>query len=136
MGTLAEQTNNPLNIRYNPANRWQGQTGELKGFCVFRNRAYGFRAGYKLLVNYIKNGHDTLEKIISRFAPPAENNTENYIKYVEDDCIIDRRLKLGAETIHDYWTIIIIIRAMARMESGVFYDEQQINLFINYPEKY
>ena len=136
MGTLAEQTNNPLNIRYNPANRWQGQTGELKGFCVFRSQAYGIRAGYKLLVNYIKNGHNTLEKIISRWAPPTENNTENYIRFVEDDCIIDRTQRLGFETIHDYWTIIMIIRAMARMECGIFFDEQQINLFINYPEKY
>lgn len=136
MATLADINNNPLNIRYNPANRWQGQTGENKGFCVFKSKAYGFRAGYRLLVNYLKNGHDTIEKIVGRFAPSHENNTENYIRFVEDDCIIDRKQNLGYESIHDYWTLIMILRAMARMESGTFYDEQQINLFINYPERY
>ena len=136
MATLADINNNPLNIRYNPANRWQGQTGENKGFCVFKSKAYGFRAGYRLLVNYLKNGHDTIEKIVGRFAPSHENNTENYIRFVEDDCIIDRKQSLGYESIHDYWALIMILRAMARMESGTFYDEQQINLFINYPERY
>ena len=43
---------------------------------------------------------------------------------------------LGWESIHDYWTIIMILQAMGIMESGEKVDENQINLYINYPEKY
>lgn len=136
MATLADQNNNPLNIRFNPTNNWQGQLTENKGFCVFKNKAYGFRAGYRILCTYIRNGIDTLESIIERWAPPSENNTEKYIQFVEHETIIPRDLQLTNNSIHDYWTIIIILQAMAKMECGVYYDEQLINLFINYPDKY
>ena len=134
--TLAEINNNPLNIRFNPANQWRGQTGSNVGFCVFQSEAYGFRAGYKILTNYIKNGYNTIEKIISRWAPPTENNTEKYIEFVAEDTLIDRDEILTDESIHDYWTKLMILRAMAKMESGKWYDEQEINLYINYPEKF
>lgn len=128
--------NNPLNIRYNPVNKWVGQIGEYKGFCRFRSMSYGIRAAYRLLNNYIKNGHNTLRDIITRWAPPTENKTSEYLQFVCSDVIIDPDEKLGHTSIHDYWTIIVILRAMATMESGQRFDEQTINLFINYPEKY
>lgn len=128
--------NNPLNIRYDPANKWVGQIGEYRGFCMFRSISYGIRAAYRLLFNYIKNGHDTLRKIVNRWAPPSENKTSEYLKFVCEDVIIGPDEKLGTTSIHDYWTIVIILRAMATIESGQRYDEQQINLYLNYPEKY
>ena len=134
--TLAEINNNPLNIRYNPANNWQGQTGENKGFCTFKNEAYGIRAGYKILCNYIRNGHNTIERIIHRWAPPSENNTDKYIRFVCQETFISMTEPLGWESMHDYWTIIMILQAMAQIECGKKYDEQTINLYINYPEKY
>lgn len=134
--TLAEINNNPLNIRFNPANNWRGQTGQNKGFCTFESKAFGFRTAYRILTTYIKNGYNTIEKIVSRWAPPTENNTENYIRFVCEETIIDPDQILTDESIHDYWTKLMILRAMAKMESGIWYDEQQINLFINYPEKY
>lgn len=133
---LQELTHNPLNIRYAKANEWRGQYGHVNGFCSFRNDAYGFRAAYKLICNYIKAGHNTIEKIVSRWAPPCENNTSAYIEFVEDETMIDRDQLLFNESIHDYWIIIDILRAMAKMECGKWYDHQQINLFINYPEKF
>ena len=134
--SISRKCNNPLNIRFNSRNNWVGQVGDYKGFCVFRNEAYGFRAAYMLLCNYIRKGIRTIEDIIRRYAPPSENDTENYITFVSDDVMIPRDKKLTNQSIHDYWTIIMIIRAMAKMESGKWYDEQQINLFINYPQNY
>lgn len=136
MSTIAEQTNNPLNIRFSPRNQWQGQTGSYKGFCVFKSEAYGIRAAYKLLVKYIENGYNTIRKIIERWAPPRENDTENYIKFVSDDTLIPPDMELTNLSIHDYWTIIIIIESMAKMESGKRYDCQLINLCINYPQRF
>lgn len=134
--TLAEINNNPLNIRYNPQNQWKGQTGQNRGFCTFTHEAYGIRAAYIILTNYIKNGYDTIHEIVSRWAPPTENNTEEYVKFVSVVTLIDPEEHLNDETIHDYWTRIDIIRAMARMESGKVFDHQLINLYINYPQRY
>lgn len=134
--SLGIRNNNPLNIRYNPRNNWVGQVGENKGFCVFSSMAYGFRASYKLITSYISKGYNTIEKIVTRWAPPTENDTEAYIRYISYETIIDRNHVLTDCNIHDYWTKLIILRAMARMESGLDIDEQTINLYINYPEKY
>lgn len=134
--TVAEQTNNPLNIRYNVHNQWKGQLGQIKGFCHFKNRAYGFRAAFVLIGNYIRMGCNTIESIVSRWAPPSENDTKRYIDFVCEETLIPKDLELTDLSIHDYWTKIIIIQAMAVMESGCRVDEQQINLYINYPDKY
>lgn len=136
MEKLQDITKNPLNIRYVSANKWRGQIGQCRGFCRFLNEAYGFRAAHVLLCNYIKAGHNTIEKIINRWAPPTENQTEAYINFVSSEIMIDRDQLLFNATIQDYWIIIEILRAMAKMECGKWYDHQQINLYINYPEQY
>lgn len=134
--TIAEICNNPLNIRFNPRNNWRGGRGEHKGFQIFKSNAYGIRAAYVILTNYIRNGCNTIELIVSRWAPPCENNTENYIRFVENETLIPRDLELTDLSIHDYWTKLMLIRAMAKIESGQDFEEQTISLYINYPEKY
>lgn len=129
-------TKNPLNIRYNSRNQWLGQSGQYKGFCMFKSVSYGFRAAYWLLNGYIKRDINTIEAIVSRWAPSCENDTENYINFVSNDVMIPRNKKLTSQSIHDYWTIIMILRAMAKMECGEWFEEQSINLFICYPEKF
>lgn len=136
MMIIAEKTKNPLNIRFNAGNKWKGQTGEYKGFCVFSSESYGIRAGYKLLTNYIANGYNTIRAIVDRWAPPSENNTENYMSFVCWETFLEPDDILTDNTIHDYWTKILILQAMLLMECGKEYDCQLINLYINYPEKY
>lgn len=134
--TLAEINRNPLNIRYSPSNQWKGQVSQNKGFCVFKSNSYGIRAGYIILTNYIKNGVNTIRDIVSRWAPPSENDTQRYINFVCEETILSPDMVLTDKSIDDYWTKIMILQAMVVMESGQLFDEQQINLFINYPEKY
>lgn len=75
--------NNPLNIRYNQRNNWQGQLRPVKGFCTFKSLYYGFRAAYRLLERYELFGVITVRGIITRWAPPCDdNNTDAYIAYV------------------------------------------------------
>ena len=75
------RNNNPLNIRRNPANQWQGlrpvQADKL--FCQFKAMKWGLRAAIRLMENYIRRGAQTPRQIISRWAPPSENNTQGYI---------------------------------------------------------
>ena len=79
--TRGVRNNNPLNIRRNPANQWQGlrpvQADKL--FCQFKAMKWGLRAAIKLLDNYIRRGAQTPRQIISRWAPPSENDTASYV---------------------------------------------------------
>ena len=82
METRGVRNNNPLNIRRNPANQWQGlrpvQADKL--FCQFKAMKWGLRAAIKLLDNYIRRGAQTPRQIISRWAPPSENDTASYVR--------------------------------------------------------
>lgn len=80
---LGIKCNNLANIRFDPSNHWIGQVGSYKGFCKFKTNAFGVRALLYLLRKYrYVYGLDTIKKIISRFAPSNENDTELYINNV------------------------------------------------------
>lgn len=76
--------NNPLNIRIS-GQGWQGKiTPNTDGaFEQFIDMAHGYRAALITLRTYInKYGLNTVRKMIGRWAPPSENNTESYITNV------------------------------------------------------
>ncbi len=81
------RNNNPLNIRYSTANQWKGKVlpnmDRNNTFEQFISLAYGYRAALSLLRTYIrKYGCNTIGKIISKWAPETENNTQAYINHV------------------------------------------------------
>ena len=81
--TTGIKNNNPGNIRFNPKNNWKGQIGkDDRGFVIFNNPQNGIRAMAKVLNSYRKKGFTTISSIISRWAPPHENKTQNYINFV------------------------------------------------------
>lgn len=85
-----ERNNNPGNIDYNPANKWQGQLPHdpkiESRFCRFQSPEYGIRAIYKLLQTYqTKYGLNSVKAIINKYAPPNENNTDGYINRAAAD---------------------------------------------------
>ncbi|MBA4849486.1 structural protein [Emticicia sp. BO119] len=87
------RNNNPGNIRYNPANAWKGkipltQKSDL-AFEEFIEYRYGVRALLILLKNFIFS-YGTIEKIISRYAPANENETERYVRAVAAETGIPR----------------------------------------------
>ena len=82
------RNNNPLNIRLS-SDKWQGQVLPQRGsgegaFCQFYSMEYGWRAAFVILCRtyYGKYGLKTIRGIVSRWAPPKENNTEAYIRRV------------------------------------------------------
>lgn len=86
--TRGVRNNNPGNIDYNPANKWQGQLPPNpaleKRFARFDSPENGIRALGKLLQTYqTKHGLKTVKAIISRWAPSVENDTEAYVRAVE-----------------------------------------------------
>ena len=97
-------------------------TGQDKaGFCVFKHEAYGYRAAWVILKHYWyvfgkKSMKYSLRNIISRWAPPHENNTEAYIQYVAQQTGVDADTHLYLYG--DHGTLVKIIAAMARYECG------------------
>lgn len=79
------RNNNPLNIRESA--NWDGErlTNLDKAFEEYKTPEYGFRAAYIILLQYLERGDNTIEKIITKWAPKADNNhTGNYIEYVAE----------------------------------------------------
>lgn len=76
------RNNNPGNIRH--GNDWKGEKqGQDTAFETFTSVEYGIRAIFKLLDTYEKKYKAvSITEIISRFAPPHENATANYINNV------------------------------------------------------
>jgi len=77
------RNNNPGNIR--KGNSWKGliKPGADSAFDQFENVPYGVRALYYTLYTYMtKHGLLSIRGIISRWAPPIENQTDKYIQYV------------------------------------------------------
>ncbi len=116
---LGQQNRNPLNIRYSAHNRWVGLhpvTPNVRGFCKFVSMAHGYRAAVVLMKTYIRRyGLNTPAKIITRWAPPSENDTRLYIAAV---C---GRSRLGADEVirTDGPQIGRLVSAMARQETGM-----------------
>jgi hypothetical protein len=83
--TIAYRNHNPGNLRSSVF-----ETGKRDGFAVFLNDQVGFaalvydiwcKAQGKTVTKL--NGDSTIAEFIAVWAPPHENDTENYVKFVE-----------------------------------------------------
>lgn len=75
---------NPGNIRITK-DKWKGlrKVQEDKEFFQFKAMKWGYRAMIRTLQNYRKrHGCETIADFIRRWAPPSENNTVTYIRFV------------------------------------------------------
>lgn len=118
------RNNNPLNIRI--GNVWLGEVTkptdpDFEQFCTIE---YGLRAAFVILRRYIRRyGHDTVRKIISRWAPSNENATENYITLVSASMNLSPDEPLKYE---DKETMCKLVSAMCLVENGQKVDEAKI----------
>lgn len=81
MATRGIRNNNIGNIRVSK-DQWEGATGDDGAFVTFDTPDSGVRALAKNLMSYGRQGYDSIEKIINRWAPPSENDTQSYIDSV------------------------------------------------------
>lgn len=108
--------NNPGNIRKSTI-KWQGEVPGPGEYVTFDSLVNGYRAQIILLNNYIKAGHDTIDKIINRWAPPSDNNpTNDYINFVSNKTGIAPTKKLAY---NDYDVLTKLALAMSFFEHGV-----------------
>ena len=96
---LGLRQNNPGNIR-RTSDDWQGLTLTQKGdFFTFKNPKWGYRAMARILRNYQRRGLNTVQAIISTWAPSVENNTESYVQHVSSFIGIDANQTIN---VNDY----------------------------------
>ncbi|WP_233248603.1 hypothetical protein, partial [Desulfonatronum sp. SC1] len=86
-------------------------------FEQFSTFEYGLRAMIKQVKTDIDKGHNSIAKLISKYAPSKENTTENYIKYVAAQTGIDR----NAGLVSTKTALRNLIKAMVRFENGQNY---------------
>ena len=75
-------SNNPGNIVKGVS--WQGEVSCNGRFECFKSPEHGIRAMGKLIHTYkTRHGLTTVEAIINRWAPPHENDTKSFVKFVK-----------------------------------------------------
>lgn len=80
---IAQYMYNPGNLKYKSRSYLIGCEGQYKGFCIFAAPLWGCRALIKRLRFDIHHEKlRTVTKIITAFAPPADNNTKEYIQQI------------------------------------------------------
>lgn len=118
------RNNNPLNIR--KGSNWIGlsKTQNDPSFCQFDSMTYGLRAGLIIIRTYMtKYKLTTIHSIVSRWAPPKENDTDAYVKSVSS------MMKLHALQSFDFGDrtrIVALVSAMCKVETGITIDQKLI----------
>jgi len=117
----ARRNRNPGNINF------AGQKGATKNgrFAKFETVEAGVAQMYKQLAKYEREGLNTIEKIISRWAPESENGseTEAYIREVSKRMGIDRNAQISMANPSQAASLI---SAMAKQESGWTLTDRQL----------
>lgn len=127
--TLGVRQRNPGNLRPTSV-LWQGEikaTGANPNYCVFEDATYGIRAIAEVMLTY-RNVHklNTLRGIISRWAPPLDDNpTDAYVRAMVDyvGCGPDAMIDVTNPT-----TMQAVVRGIIREENaGYVYPDDVLN---------
>lgn len=108
------RNNNPGDIERD-GDAWEGMapTQTDARYITFSAPIWGIRAMARILDNYAKRGKTTVRQIVQSWAPPSENNTENYIRAVAR--------AVGGETVEptkDRDTFALALAAMIVQENS------------------
>ena len=108
---------NPGNIRQSKT-RYKGERRPSRDseFKEFESVAYGYRAMFVLLDTYSRRyGLCTIRQMLNRYAPPKENFTEGYIRFVSAKTGIAPDEIINSRAARD---MVPIVAAMSQIENG------------------
>lgn len=114
VASRAERNNNPGNLEF------RGQRGAVPEpgsgrFAKFESAAEGVSALVGQLRRYGAQGRDSISKIIAKYAPANENDTQAYI------AALSKRMGVGADqtlNLNDPNTLSGLVKGISRHESG------------------
>lgn len=118
------RNNNPLNIRR--GSNWLGLSKHQTdpSFCQFDSITYGLRAGLIIIRTYMHRYNlNTIHGIVSRWAPPSENDTDAYMKSVSSMMHLHA---LQTFDFGDRGRIVALVSAMCKVETGITIDQKLI----------
>lgn len=114
------KNNNPGNIRKGK-DQWQGMSADQSSdtaFVVFDGPQWGIRALVKILLNYQRDGLDTIARMINRWAPPADHNdTSAYALAVARGVGVEPDTKVQ---VANYAIASRMVKAMIKVECAGF----------------
>ena len=113
--TRGMRNNNPGNLNFVGQEGATKETGPGGRFAVFQSMEHGVVALAKQLQLYASRGNDTVRGIISKYAPPGENNTAAYIGSMT------KRMGVGADQHLDLSNIAVlreVISGISTVENG------------------
>ncbi|OZI20052.1 hypothetical protein CAL26_21090 [Bordetella genomosp. 9] len=117
---LGVRLNNPGSIRFGAG--FEGEQEGEKGFARFPDPIAGGKALVKNLMTYgSKYGLNTVEGIITRYAPPNENNTKAYIAAVSGGLGVEPNAPLDMRSPE---VLSSLARQIANHEQGREYDPE------------
>ena len=115
---------NPGNIKL--GTDWDGLAAEQTDptFCIFDEAVMGIRALMRVLLTYrFTHNKKNIDSIIRRWAPPSENDTEAYIKFVAKRMEI-KPMAMIDNSIEGY---LPLVKSIIQMENGMQpYDDELI----------
>lgn len=109
------RNNNPGNLNYVGQEGATKEGGPNGRFAVFRSAEEGLQALANQLRRYGSRGINSVRAIISKFAPPSENNTQAYIGSVS------KGLGIGADSaldLNDPRVLQSLMGAIIKVENG------------------
>ena len=107
---------NPGNIKL--GTDWDGLAAEQTDptFCIFDEAVMGIRALMRILLTYrFTHNKKNIDSIIRRWAPPSENDTEAYIKFVAKRMEIEPMAMID-NSIEAY---LPLVKSIIQMENGM-----------------
>lgn len=107
---------NPGNIEDGDfARSLPGYKGSDGRFAIFDSMDSGTKAQARLLGSYGQRGINTVEGVVNRWAPKAENNTDAYVGFVAEKLGVDPRQPLDMA---DERVLTSLAEVMAEHENG------------------
>lgn len=118
MTTRGLRNNNPGNLRRG-SGPWLGEASAQTDpdFVVFEAPVFGLRALARTLINYQRiHGLRTLREILTRWAPPLENDTAAYVADAAARCGVGADAPISLD---DPSRLAPLVEAIVRHENGV-----------------
>lgn len=115
------RNNNPLNLEFRPGQ--PGVTGSDGRFGRYQSMEDGLFAGAQQVLRWVDRGDTTLTALISRWAPPSENNTAAYVQRVARDTGLSAT---GPINWRDPNVLGSILQSMAHHENGRAVDAEAV----------
>jgi hypothetical protein len=115
--------NNPGDLTPPPSGTWNGQVGLDGPFCIFSDTVFGLRAlAMDIANNILSDGNNTITLLITKYAPPSENDTASYISSVAGDT----GLGANAPIPQTQAALALLMRAIINKELGDNWSAQYV----------